>query len=287
MEEQSGRTMHYTYCNTLDFVLFDKKPAVTETAAHFHPYGQLVLPCGDDVVVRIGEGDAHPLPAGSVRFLSPFVRHHVWLERPGGHWDSLSVNLARLGDDFFSMPYTRPIRQFYQDGFYGVLFEGEAARHCRAEFATLDNVFHMEHLLTALRIMSGLALAPARRRLSVDIAQPPDRREIELCQTIAEHIRNGLGGELDIDSTAAMVHMSPSNFCRFFKRYFGQPFYAYVLGKRFEAACYLLDSSPRSIQDIADRLGFHSASHFAMTFKRRQGLTPGQYRRKQGVARAC
>ena len=83
----------------------------------------------------------------------------------------------------------------------------------------------------------------------------------------------------DIASVAARVHMSTASFCRFFRRYFGMSFHAWLLDKKIETACYQLHVGTAPIQDIADRLGFHSASHFSMTFKRRMGITPGEYRR--------
>ena len=55
--------------------------------------------------------------------------------------------------------------------------------------------------------------------------------------------------------------------------------YEYLLRVRITAARTLLESTDRTIADIACETGFYDHSHFTRTFKRLIGASPGQYRK--------
>lgn len=270
--------MNYTFDSRLDFTLFNKECGAAACPAHFHTYSQIVLPFTEGVGVRIGQSDPVELPVDSVLFLSPFVHRHIDGNVQGAIWDTLAVNLYRMGPSFINSPYLGEIHSLYRDGFAGILYRGEVAQQVRTLFERLENSFSIEHMLGVLSILhllsqsDGWPLTPAE-------VHPMDRREIELCVSIDDYVNNHIDTPIDIASVAARIHMSTASFCRFFRRYFGMSFHAWLLDKKIETACYQLHVGTAPIQDIADRLGFHSASHFSMTFKRRMGITPGEYRR--------
>jgi AraC-like DNA-binding protein len=75
--------------------------------------------------------------------------------------------------------------------------------------------------------------------------------------------------------------MAGTNVCKLktgFKELFGATVFEYLFDYRMELACkYLLDSD-KSIQDIADSIGYEYHSHFSTAFKRKFGLSPLEYR---------
>jgi len=66
---------------------------------------------------------------------------------------------------------------------------------------------------------------------------------------------------------------------RRFRAATGMTLIDYVQNLRIEAAKRLLESEPAAAEDISARVGYEDASFFRRLFKRRTGLTPGQYRR--------
>jgi len=57
--------------------------------------------------------------------------------------------------------------------------------------------------------------------------------------------------------------------------------YAYVLGRRLDAARDLLITGPElPIDHIAFRLGFSSSSHFSSAFRQRIGCSPTEFRKR-------
>jgi len=53
----------------------------------------------------------------------------------------------------------------------------------------------------------------------------------------------------------------------------------YVQNLRIEAAKQLLETSGTAVEEISFEIGYEDVSFFRRLFKRRTGLTPGQYRR--------
>ncbi len=78
---------------------------------------------------------------------------------------------------------------------------------------------------------------------------------------------------------AKKCNMSYSYFSRSFKKFMGVSFSEYVNHTRINEAQKLLISSDKSVSEIAQALGFSSASHFIRTFKNCKGCTPNQFKK--------
>ena len=74
--------------------------------------------------------------------------------------------------------------------------------------------------------------------------------------------------------------MSPRNFARVFKRETGETPAHFIENIRLEAAVKRLEETTQALETIARECGFQSGEHFRLTFSRRFGITPGQYRNR-------
>jgi len=83
---------------------------------------------------------------------------------------------------------------------------------------------------------------------------------------------------ITLTKVAAMAHMSPNAFCRFFKQRCNKSFFTFVTEVRVAHACQLLlDENDLSIGEIALKSGFNSISNFNKQFKATQGMSPLKY----------
>jgi len=96
---------------------------------------------------------------------------------------------------------------------------------------------------------------------------------------VVAHIHTHFGENLEVKKLASLAGVSQSQFERRFNRIFGTTPYEYILRVRITAARTLLETTDRTIADIACSTGFYDHSHFTRTFKRITGSSPGQYRR--------
>ena len=84
--------------------------------------------------------------------------------------------------------------------------------------------------------------------------------------------------EIGTAEVAADVGVSPYHLSRLFKTHTGQTMHGYLTDQRIEAAKRLLASDAHPIPEIAALLRFCDQSHFTGIFRKRVGITPGQYR---------
>ncbi len=101
-------------------------------------------------------------------------------------------------------------------------------------------------------------------------------------RSIVESIRKYIASHLDEDLTLAVLArragMSASCFSRWFRDQTGMTPHAFVLEARVARAKALLRQSGLPLIDVALAVGFSSQSCLNVTFRRRAGVTPAEYR---------
>jgi len=102
---------------------------------------------------------------------------------------------------------------------------------------------------------------------------------------VIDHIHKHYGEELDLGELAARAHVSQSQLERRFHQLLGTSPNEYVLRVRVNAGRELLETTDRTIADIALAVGFYDHSHFTRTFKRIMSCSPKQYREQHRQTR--
>ena len=86
-----------------------------------------------------------------------------------------------------------------------------------------------------------------------------------------------------IPDIADEMGYSVSYLAREFKKQTGQTMQQYLRQRRIELAKLALLSSNDSIQNICHSLGFSSQSYFTAEFRKAVGMTPTEYRQRNGI----
>jgi AraC-like DNA-binding protein len=89
------------------------------------------------------------------------------------------------------------------------------------------------------------------------------------------------GADHTVELLAETAAMSRSAFAERFNTAFGLTPMGLVHHIRMQRACQLLRESRCSIDEVADRVGFSSRSHFSRAFKKHSGIPPAVYRGRQ------
>ncbi|HUW65439.1 MAG TPA: response regulator [Spirochaetia bacterium] len=95
---------------------------------------------------------------------------------------------------------------------------------------------------------------------------------------VKEYLRRHYREEITLARAAGSVHLNPAYLSRLFKQKSGQSFVAYLTLLRLENAKELLLSSDRTIDQIAADVGFRNNSYFTTVFRKREGITPSEFR---------
>ena len=84
-------------------------------------------------------------------------------------------------------------------------------------------------------------------------------------------LKDGLSAILDVNYSEIYIN-------RIFKKYMGCSLTDFLLKKRLDYALLLLKTTPLTVEQITEAIGFSSPSFFFKKFKALMGVTPNQYR---------
>lgn len=92
------------------------------------------------------------------------------------------------------------------------------------------------------------------------------------------YIQVNLKSTLKVSHLADRANLNTDYFSRLFHKHTGQSPVNYILQKRIERAQYLIITTRRQQEEIAELTGFENVQYFSRVFKRLTGLTPGAYK---------
>lgn len=90
---------------------------------------------------------------------------------------------------------------------------------------------------------------------------------------------NNFADDWTVEKLAFESNMSRSSFAERFKAYMGESPMQYVTTWRLENAKRLLHESQKSLERIANEIGYESAAAFSKAFKRAYDRNPGEFRK--------
>lgn len=96
---------------------------------------------------------------------------------------------------------------------------------------------------------------------------------------IEEYLYENLGGDLSIPTICRHFHISKSKLYDISKKAFGIGFSDYVRKIRIYEGKKALKNTSRSINQIAEDVGFSDANYFIRVFRQEEGITPNKYRK--------
>lgn len=100
--------------------------------------------------------------------------------------------------------------------------------------------------------------------------QGPDRRIVRAVDYIMAH----LGDNVSLRDVAVAAGLSVGALAKLFPRHTGISPHAYMLDRRVEKACLLLQSTDMPIVQVALATGFADQAHLSKALKRKRGKTP-------------
>lgn len=102
--------------------------------------------------------------------------------------------------------------------------------------------------------------------------------ELKLINKVTDYIDKNYDGDIRLKELADIVHMNPSYFSSFFKKYNGFSPSEYIIQKRVSRSIDYLRTTDKTILEVAGLCGFNNSSNFNKMFKKVTGLTPSAYR---------
>ncbi len=115
------------------------------------------------------------------------------------------------------------------------------------------------------------------------LAEQRTNRNVMLIQEIKTMIEEEYDQDISLEECAGRLNYHPSYIWKIMKQEMGISFTEYLLEYRLEQAKRLLTETDESVGGIAERLRYNNAQNFIRYFKKREGVTPGAYRKENQV----
>jgi AraC-like DNA-binding protein len=111
----------------------------------------------------------------------------------------------------------------------------------------------------------------------------PDGRALLRIGEAISHLERNIHREVNLEELASIAHMSQRSFLRVFQSATGTSPLAWVIAQRINRACHLLRHTDRRVTEVAFDVGFNDSNYFSRQFRKIAGLSPRDYRLRNGV----
>ena len=100
-----------------------------------------------------------------------------------------------------------------------------------------------------------------------------------LADRMASIVRTEYDQDLSLESISERLHYTPNYLSSIFRKEYNMTFSEYLMNIRLDVARKWLVDTNMPIKEIAERLGYQNSQNFIRTFRKKENLTPGAYRR--------
>jgi AraC-like DNA-binding protein len=181
------------------------------------------------------------------------------------------------GEAFLALPELAGIRELLEKARRGIRITGQTREQVSARMHELAGVTGLNRILGLLQILQLIATGERSYLSSVGFHQPPNAADTRRISVIYAYTLAHFSGKIKLEEVAALVHMTPNAFCRYFRKHTRKTYSQFLTGIRVGHACKLLMEDFDSVAQVCLESGFQNFSNFNRYFKAITGLTPRQY----------
>ncbi len=104
--------------------------------------------------------------------------------------------------------------------------------------------------------------------------------EQERINAVYAYLVENFREQVSLEKAAAIAHITPSAFCKYFKKITRKTFMETVINYRINYATQQLVQTDKSISEISFDSGFGDVSHFYKMFRLKMKMSPLHYRKR-------
>lgn len=248
---------------------------VKKQSSHFHDSHQMIFVKKGEIEIAIN-GCVKKAVGGDIVIISRFENHSITVKSSEYERYVLRISSQLPADDMiFSLFTNRP------QNFDNVL----SPREQKTDFENIFDKIVCEHSLKTTFSDQLENMLLTEIMIYVNRAFPHqlseyNQKNASLVSSVKNEFENNYSGEFDLENIAKSHNVSVSTLTHTFKKIVGVSAFEYLLSCRMTAAKKLLTSSDMSIGQIVDACGFTDNSNFSRTFKKLNGMTPMDFRKK-------
>lgn len=255
---------------------------------HFHKECQLFLVLEGSGTRFIGD-NIKPFREGDLVLTGPLLPH-LW-RSDDSYFEKNSPLKTRgivlyfnedfLGEACLMKEEMTDIRLLIEKSVRGLEFTGETNLRVQQMMQELSQLQGVDSIIKMLGILNCLAKSKDYHVIANvgynKIYKDSDHNYMNL---VHEYVMSNFKKNISLDEVAALVNMTASSFCRYFKARANKSFFTFVKEVRTGHACKLLQKDELNITQVCYESGFRTLSNFNKQFKEVTQKTPLLYRKE-------
>ena len=254
---------------------------------HFHDEYELTLITRGTGRRFVGDSLEAYDPGDLVLFGEDLPHAYVSDTADGNEAVVLQFRRSFLGPELFDAPDFAAVGTLLARSRRGLAYPRALGSALRARMHGLGSLDGAERTLGLLGLLVELARVPDPRPLASQHYQPTlnvtTRARID---AVCRFLQEAYDRPVNLAEVAAVAHLTPAAFSRFFQREMGRTLTAYLTELRISAACRLLASTDLPVATIAGRCGYGNLANFNRRFRVLKQMAPREYRRAFVAPRA-
>jgi len=230
----------------------------------------------DDKVIPIKRGDLFVIPIGTSHVFRPsspkqdkplVIYNCIFRPSVLAEWKHMFSSNSKVMKLLFGSPRVTIKDIHFQDR--------------NDQFSTLFYNMHTEYLRkhTGYKtILTTLLIQILSMLQRYEVQPTTEDTPANKLEDALEYIKNNYAQNITVKQMADLSYMSASHFQRLFKKSTGLTFTQYLQNVRIQKCCELLKTTNKSVNQIANLVGYQDMKFFHYLFRKKTGVTPQQYR---------
>jgi AraC-like DNA-binding protein len=253
---------------------------------HYHPEMELVYIIKGTGKQFIGDS-IHYFKSGDMILVGENMPH-LWRsdekyfsKRTASACEAYVIHFTQncFGETFFQLPENKNLLALIKKAKQGIRISGNTRTAIIQMMQELLNAASTKRVMLLINILDLIATSKniktiCRQDAYLNFSDSDSERINAICQYIMQHFNQ----KLTLKEIAAVAHLSPNSFCRYFKSRIKKSFSNFLIEIRIGHACKLLAETDMPVADICFDCGYNTLSNFNKHFKSITKKSPLAYR---------
>jgi len=185
-----------------------------------------------------------------------------------------------FNDEYLNRNLLKPLRELLSNANRGIKFSKETIKAIEPKLLELSDKRGFDNFLSFQSLLYDLAISRDQQMLTnMSFQHKNDFHNSERIEKVYKFVKENYEQKLKVEDAANLVNMSVVAFSRLIKQRTGKSFIDFVNEIRLGYATRWLIESNKSVSEICFECGFNNISNFNRFFKKKQGVTPSDFRK--------